>query len=246
MSAAKTYLDLVNDVLLELRENSVSTVNYTAYSTLVAKWVNDAKRLVEDAWDWQELNRLVTFQLQYGVTSYDLTALDSGLNGRARIRKNPQNVAYPLAFDVTAITPGQLFHMPADWVHQQQDKLPLPVKQTRPIYFGLERYNDGTKSGMRAILWETPVQDQSGANQTPRTWNLYFCAPQNDLILDTDPIYVPWNPVEKIALDIALNERGEELGEAGTTVDQRVQKHLSDAIGIDSLEQDHNTRFWPD
>jgi hypothetical protein len=246
MSAAKTFLDLVNDVMAELRENAVTTVNYSNYSTLVAKWINDAKRRVESAWDWQPLNHLVTFQLQYGVTSYDLTALDTRINGRARLRKNPQNVAFPLAFDVTPYTPGQLFHMPADWVHQQQDKLPLPVYQIRPIYFGLERYNDGAKSGLRCILWETPKQDTSGAQQTPRTWNLYFCAPQDDLVNDTDAIYVPWEPVEKIALEIALNERGEELGESGTTIEDRIQKHLSDAIGIDSIEQDHNTIFFPD
>ena len=246
MAAVKTYLDLVNDVLAELRENAVSTVNFTTYSALVAKWVNDAKRRVEAAWDWQPLNLLCQFQLAYGQTSYDLTSLFPLLTERARLRKNPQNVAYPLAFDVTSITPGQLFRMPADWIHQQQDKLPLPVLQTRPIYFGLERYNDGTKTGIRCILWETPKQDTSGSNQTPRTWNLYFCNPQPDLVNDSDVVYVPWEPVEKIALDIALNERGEELGEPGTTIDQRVEQHLSEAIGTDSTEQDHNTRFWPD
>lgn len=242
----KTYLDLVNDVLTELREDTVSTVNYTNYSTLVAKWINDAKRRVEGAWDWQPLNHMVTFNLVYGQTSYDLTSLDPAINSRARLRKNPTNVAYPLAFDVTPYTPGQLFHMPADWVHQQQDKLPLPVYQIRPIYFGLERYNDGTKTGLRCILWETPKQDTSGAQQTPRIWNIYFCAPQNDLANDSDVILVPWEPVEKIALEIALNERGEEIGEAGTTIDMRIQQHLSEAIGIDSLEQEHNTQFWPD
>jgi len=222
-------------------------VTFNSYSTLIGKWINDAKRRVEGSWDWQLLNHLVTFDLVYGQTSYDLTALDPRINGRARIRKNPQNVARALAFDVTYPTPGQLFHMPADWVHQQQDKLPIPVTETRPIYFGLERYNDGTKTGIRCILWETPVQDMNPDNpQTPRTWNLYFCAPQDDLVNDTDAIFVPWEPVEKIALDIALNERGEELGEPGTTIEQRVQQHLSDAIGVDSLEQEHNTVFFPD
>lgn len=235
----KTYLNLVNDVLLELRESTVSTVTYTPYSTLVAKWVNDAKRRVEDAWDWQILNTLATFNLVVGQTSYDLTnTVAPQLTERARLRKNPVNVARALAFDVSYPTPGQLFHMPADWIHQQQDRLPLPVIQTRPIYFGLERYNNGTNTGIRCILWETP--------STIRSWNLYFCAPQADLVNNTDAILVPWEPVEKIALDIALNERGEELGEPGTTIENRVQQHLSNAIGTDSLEQDHNTVFFPD
>ncbi|MDE2097354.1 MAG: hypothetical protein KGL39_08935, partial [Patescibacteria group bacterium] len=133
--------------------------------------------------------------------------------------------------------PGQLFHMPADWIHAMKDRLPLPVQETRPIYFGLEKYNNGTNTGIQAILWETPT--------TVRTWNLYFCNPQADLVNDTDVMYVPWEPVEKIALSIALNERGEELGEPGTTIEDRIQQHLSEAIGNDSTEQDQNTCFWP-
>lgn len=240
MAAVKTYLDLVNDVLRELRENTVSTVNYTTYSTLVAKWVNDAKRRVEAAWDWQALNYLVSFNLVVNQTTYDLTSLFPLLTERARLRKNPESMdkfAYALSFDITFPTPGQLFHMPADWIHTQKDRLPIPVTVTRPIYFGLEKYNNGTNAGIQCILWETPI--------TVRTWNLYFCNPQDDLVNDDDVILVPWEPVEKIALEIALNERGEELGEPGTTIEDRIEKHLSDAIGNDSTEQDQNTCFWP-
>ena len=240
MAAVKTYLNLVNDVLLELRESAVTTVNYTNYSTLVAKWINDAKRIVEGAWDWQPLNYLVTLTINPNQTTYDLTQLNPQLTERARIRKNPQSMthgAYTLSFDISYPTPGQLFHMPADWIHEQVDRVPVAITSTRPLYFGLEKYNNGTNTGLQCILWEVPTQT--------RTWHLYFCNPQADLVNDTDVMYVPWEPVEKIALDYALNERGEELGEPGTTIDQRVQQHLSQAIGIDSIEQEHNTQFWP-
>ncbi|MDE2097301.1 MAG: hypothetical protein KGL39_08670, partial [Patescibacteria group bacterium] len=156
MAAVKTYLDLVNNVLKELRENTVTTVNYNTYSTLVGKWVNDAKRRVEAAWDWQPLNLLVSFNLVVGQTTYDLTNLFPQLTERARLRKNPESMdkfAYALSFDITYPTPGQLFHMPADWIHAMKDRLPLPVQETRPIYFGLEKYNNGTNTGIQAILW---------------------------------------------------------------------------------------------
>jgi hypothetical protein len=45
-----TYLQLVNKVLTRLREDTVSTVSQNTYSALVGEFVNDAKRLVEDAW----------------------------------------------------------------------------------------------------------------------------------------------------------------------------------------------------
>ncbi len=46
-----TYLELVNDVLLRLREQTVTTVNLTTYSQLIGKFVNDSKRQIEDAYD---------------------------------------------------------------------------------------------------------------------------------------------------------------------------------------------------
>ena len=42
-----TYLELVNDVLIRLREAEVETVSQTDYSKLIGKFVNDAKRSEE-------------------------------------------------------------------------------------------------------------------------------------------------------------------------------------------------------
>ena len=50
-----TYLQAVNKVLKRLRENTVSSVDETLYSRLVGEFVNDANRMVEDAWDWSSL-----------------------------------------------------------------------------------------------------------------------------------------------------------------------------------------------
>ena len=46
-----TYLDLVNNVLRRLRETEVSTVAANSYSKLVGDLINDAKDLVENAWE---------------------------------------------------------------------------------------------------------------------------------------------------------------------------------------------------
>lgn len=50
-----TYLELVNKVLVKLREDEVSTVNQDSYSKLIGSFVNDAKEFVESAWDWSQL-----------------------------------------------------------------------------------------------------------------------------------------------------------------------------------------------
>jgi hypothetical protein len=67
-----TYLELVNDVLTRLRETNVSTVSETSYSALVGKFVNDAKRQIEDSYTWNVLNQTITVTTTSGTSSYAL------------------------------------------------------------------------------------------------------------------------------------------------------------------------------
>lgn len=67
-----TYLELVNDVLTRLRETNVSTVAETPYSALIGKFVNDAKRQIEDAYTWNCLTSTVTVTTTSGTYSYAL------------------------------------------------------------------------------------------------------------------------------------------------------------------------------
>ena len=68
-----TYLELVNDVLVRLRESTVSTVGETAYSALIGKFVNDAKRQIEDSYSWNCLAQTITVTTTSGTSSYALT-----------------------------------------------------------------------------------------------------------------------------------------------------------------------------
>jgi hypothetical protein len=232
--AYKTYLDLVNEVLVRLREPKVTTVNYSTYSSLVGKWVNDAKMQLEDAWDWQALDTTVSFNLVAGQKDYDLSIVDPThvVTERARLRRDVNNPMLPMAFDVTAGNPMYLRVVPVDWIYRMRAILPSPIVQTVPVFFGLERIN----RTLIVRLYETPAV-------STRTWNLMFTQPQEELVLDTDPIYVPWMPVVQIATDIAMNERGEEIGEPGTTLEERVHTHIANAISMDAVEQPHKGTF---
>ena len=68
-----TYLQLVNSVLRRLRENEVTTVDQNSYSKLVGELVNDAKRIVEDAWDWSTLRDTLTVDTVADTFSYALS-----------------------------------------------------------------------------------------------------------------------------------------------------------------------------
>jgi hypothetical protein len=70
-----TYLELVNDVLVRLRESTVSTVGETAYSALIGKFVNDGKRQIEDSYSWNVLSQTITVTTTSGTSSYALTGV---------------------------------------------------------------------------------------------------------------------------------------------------------------------------
>ena len=79
-----TYLNLVNNVLRRLREDTVTTVTNNTYSTMVGDFVNDAKEIVESAWDWSALRTTsgspLTITTSAGDFTYSLTG--SGDKGK--------------------------------------------------------------------------------------------------------------------------------------------------------------------
>ena len=68
-----TYLDLINNVLRRLREDQVETVNGTDYSSLVGDLVNDAKKVVENSFDWTALRDAITISTTSGTSEYSIT-----------------------------------------------------------------------------------------------------------------------------------------------------------------------------
>ena len=65
-----TYLQLVNAVMKRLRESTVTSVDQNTYSALVGELVNESKRIVENAWDWEALRSDITFNTSDGDYIY--------------------------------------------------------------------------------------------------------------------------------------------------------------------------------
>ena len=76
-----TYLEAVNAVLIRLRQSQVSSVDENEYSLLIGQFVNEAKNLVEDSWNWSVLRTAVTVSATVGTQDFTLT----GTNPRTRI-----------------------------------------------------------------------------------------------------------------------------------------------------------------
>jgi hypothetical protein len=86
--ASYNYIQLVNDVLVRLREPEASSVSDTAYVKLIAKYVNDSKRQVEDAYNWNALSETLSATTTADVFNYVLVG--SGQRFRVQRRRGAQ------------------------------------------------------------------------------------------------------------------------------------------------------------
>jgi len=234
--AAKQYLDLVNQVMVRVREPKVGSVNESTYSAMIGTFINDAKRTVEDAWNWQALRSICTFSLSPATYTYDLgsTALvgaGNEQNERSLLLYKKAYPAEPMAFDITASNPFQLQYVPINDMNALYDLTTVHSPQSNPMFFGLIR----SSTTLTLNLWENPA--------LARTWKLYFKRPQPDLANDTDTLIAPWLPIVLLATNYALNEKGEEVGTPGTIAEQRYMTALQDAIALDAVGDYNNLEF---
>lgn len=202
-----TYLDIVNGVLRRLREDEVSTVNQTTYSKMAGDFVNDAKRLVEDAWSWSGLRRTLQVQTTIGTFQYSLV----GSMNRGKI------------LDVVNVDEDYfLDYQTAHWFNNQfLNNNPVDGSPYVYSYNGVDENGD-------TVVDVYPIPD------TVKTINFNMVLPQDDLTDDTTRLLVPAQPVLHLALAMLARERGETGGTSTAEYFAIADRHLSDAIALDA------------
>ncbi|NCX91984.1 MAG: hypothetical protein EBX03_10435 [Rhodobacteraceae bacterium] len=202
-----TYLELVNDVLIRLRENEVDSVNATPYSKLIGKFVNDAKRLVEDSYQWNALSETLTVTTSNDLFNYVMT----GSGQRFKV------------IDVIN-SEGDLFleyvpfHVMNNWFLNQS-----PQKGT-PMYYNFNGVDESGDTQVDVF----PIPD--GAHTL--FFNIY--KPQDSLSVNSTRVKVPSEPVAKYAYAFAVAERGEDGGIAAQEATALADASLSDHIAIEN------------
>ncbi len=207
-----TFLQATNSVLARLRENSVSTVSSSAYSSLIGKFINDAKRAVEDAWNWDALQTSITVTTTPGTSLYVVTG-----SGR-RFKDVSVN-------DTTNRVP--LANVPSKWITDQQEL--SNVQNGGPVYYAWNG-TDGTDSKME--FYPTP----DGAY----TIKVAACVPQVDLVNDADIITIQSEAIIQGAYARAIAERGEDGGMQSSEAVALYRNILADQIAIESTRQCEN------
>ena len=216
--ALPSYLTLVNDVLVRLREPTVTSVNQNTMSTLIGKFVNDAKREIADAYDWDAFNTSVTVPTvasQY--TGYSLT----GAGARFKVTN---------VLDITDY--GQLIPTTVDKIERRvySSASPQNADPSEYAFNGIDSNGD-----TQVMFWPIPV----GVN------NIRFSlvVPETDFINNDDTTKLPKEPIVLIAKAFALVERGEDGGLTSSEAYSIGRKSLADAIAIELARSPEN-EMW--
>lgn len=213
-----TYLELVNDVLIRLREPVVTTFNETAYSTLIGKFVNDTKRQVEDSFGWNALGQTITVTTASSTASYSLTGAGQ---------------KFQLLDAINVTSNVGLINITFVDMNRKQNFTPLV--NSIPTEFSF----DGVDASYNIKVTLYPVPDG--------VYSLKFAlaVPQATLAADATVILVPDVVVAQGAYARALVERGEDGGLSSSEAYTLFRSMLSDYIALESNIYPENQQFVP-
>jgi hypothetical protein len=201
-----TYLDVVNDVLMRLREPVVTSVANNSYAKLIGVFVNDAKREIENAYDWNALSSTITINTVADTYNYTLPT------SKTRFR----------VIDILNDTSNKFVNYQTTHWFNEQFLLQNPVKGS-PDYYN---FNGVDSSGDTQVdLYPIP----NGAY----TLRFNLTIPQPDITVDSTRILVPTHIVAMLAYAKAIAERGEDGGNLSSEAYALYKSALSDAIAIE-------------
>ena len=214
-----TYLSVVNSVLTRLREREVQSVNNTPYSRLIGQFVNDAKREVEDAWNWTHLKSTIFIDVAPNQFRYALTG--SGQRFRLIYDGDARTSVYNDTKDLF------LRKSPSTrWMSKQLNSATVQIAE--PQYFEFNGYDEDGD----VIVDFYPIPD------APYRINFDVVLPQEDFLTngkdDGTQVKCPVNPVVFGAWSRAIYERGEDSGYLSDLAYKDFQNALADAISWDN------------
>lgn len=200
---------MVNNVLKRLREREVSSVNENSYSALIGVLLNDAKKEVENSWDWSALRTSFAATTSSNVYSYSLTG-----SGNTVKMLNVFN-------DTDDV---EMKYADAKWMTQQM--LLDNRQEGSPYYYSF----NGIDANGDTVVDIYPIPDG--------TYNLYFNAVDRNAELEdnADETILPTQPILLLAYAKAIEERGEDGGIGASSAYATANRSLNDHISLDAIK----------
>jgi hypothetical protein len=206
----------MNNVLRRLREEETTSVTSTTYVKMVGDFINDAKKMVEEASDWSALRDTIVISTTASDNSYSLTG-------------GSDNVKVMSVLNYTENC--FMGYQTKDWFNEQLYL--VDAAEGAPRYY---TYNGLDSSGDTEVL-VGPTPDA--------VYSLRFdvVKRQADLSANDDSLLVPAMPVVHLAVALLARERGETGGTSVAEYFQIADKFLSDAIAIDAAKHPEEMVF---
>jgi len=211
-----TFLQLINNVLIRLREVQVSTNNETSYSTLIGLFVNDAKRQIEDSFSWNVLGQTVTVTTVAATYIYTLT----GVGQKFQVQD---------VINTTSNIPMQNI----SFVEMNRYQNLVPTTNGIPQYYAFDGVD--ASGDTKVVLYPRP----DGVFSIPFS----VTVPQATLTADGTSVLVPDTLVVQNAYARALVERGEDGGLNSSEAYQLYRSMLSDQIALEGTRYPENQEF---
>ena len=225
-SSNVSVLRVVNKVLSRLREDTVTSMTETAYAGFVLGILNDARREVEQAYNWEAITDVVPVNT---VANTNFIAVKGGgftTNERSRVIE-----VYNSTTD-TYLSPRPL----SDIRRMENDD----ATEAEPHYYA----HDGVDASQDILLRLWQIPDQVYALEVA-CYN-----PQDDFTTSqnatTDIIKVPWLPVYHRTLALAIRERGDDGGFQYEEVYQEYLTALNDAVAYEQRTKFEGSNFSGD
>ena len=208
-----TYLQIVNQVLKRLREDTVADVTGLddPVAEMVVELINDAKQLVENAHTWNALRD------EWSITTAADDALYS-LTGAGNYGK----IEMVVKDDGTELHEEQL-----RTIRKRQAASPA---NNKPKYYAV----NGVDGNYDIQLQLFPKPD------AVYNYTVYGFKRQAELSAASDVLLVPAKPVVYTALAMAARERGEVGGQTAAELFSLANVYLSDAIAWDGSLNDQD------
>ena len=212
-----TYLNIVNNVLRRMREEEVTSVQSSTYSKMVGDFVNDAKRTVEDAWDWSALRTTLTITTTADVFNYVLTGSQNRIKAL-----NVINDTANLFMEYKTATFFDEAYLISD------------PRKSAPTYY---TYNGVDSDGDTQIdIYPTPDKEY--------TIRFNCVKRAADLSANDDTMDIPAMPVIHLAIALLARERGETGGTSAPEYFAIADKYLSVAIALDAQKHPEEVVFY--
>jgi hypothetical protein len=217
-----TYLELVNAVLVRLREKKVSAVDTNPFVSVIGAFVNDAKDSVEDAWQWSQLRGNDALTVNLGVKT--LVVPDSA------------DTNYQIKSILNIQTGNYLKYVVQPWMRgAYRNSFNTPVPNNEPMYWTWGNDDDATGNKTIDILSPSNGTYNFLVNRVKH---------QAPLVNPSDRLKVPSQPVIQLATALASRERGEIGGAPTSELFILADRYLSDAIAYDTTKWENEMDWY--